>query len=756
MFVDETLYTIQARDMDYGINSNITYRILDNSTMASKFRLEQDETDWKRQKVILNEEINIEDEVLQNSPIINIYIEAEEEIACSDVVCYRSITSCMLLLQDNNDNSPAFNSKTFSADVKENVKIGEILPFMSGDQRPRVQDDDLTFNKISIAFQNETMADFFNVNPSSVVVSADITISSSVQEISLLDADTGRTTLDLVVVARDEDKPEEFVDTAIFTINIIDVNDMVPYFSQDQYNVSVKEDLSNLDESKVLVTVSAKDDDISPEYGTPSLRYKFVPGSELKGLVLDPLSGVITVEDPDTFDYEQEVEHSLQIEARDCGDAEVCDPQSRYTRATLLVKVENVNDNPPELSSPEQCQAEIFNTIMSNPVLNLRASDGDVSDSVIFSILDDQDSPFSVENLSKSEAAINVDRSRLVEVEETHEMVLQLTDTGSPPLITNVSCRMIIKDVNDKDPEFVLPEPEKKYWIRDDLLPLQPMTLYDGSSLRLEATDEDANSCYNTVKYSFRNNLQTTYREFFSVNQDSGVLTLLKDINGSRWEEDDGIPNLITLPVEAEDNSGPDCQGDINNVPAVLYLKVFTNFEPEFEQTVQNWNVNETVMEDDLIALLPSNTFQSAVDGNNESPPPDPAWVNQTICYYILQPRESPFELDKETNTVRVVEPLDVDNCVDCNQYQLTIGASNNCNEKPPEEMFADSSKMTANILVDDINDNSPFFSNIRSYYVYSTVEAECKDCDISAQDDDIGKVRFKPTFFPSNLPFPV
>ena len=702
--------------------------------MADKFRLEPDLV-GDQQKVIVTGEIDMEDEALQTSPIINIYIQAEEEKGGA-----KSLTNCMLQIQDINDNKPTFNSQIYSAEVKENVNIGQILPFTSeGGLSPRVEDVDLTFNKMTISFQNETMSDYFLVNPSSVVSSGEVTLSSKVPNNPLLDADTGTSTVDIVVVARDSDKPDEYFDMATFTIIIKDVNDMVPYFTQSNYNVSVKEDLSDLDESKVLIQVSALDKDYSADYGTPSLRYTFVPGSELQGLSLNVITGVITVDQPDTFNYEVQTVHSLEIEARDCGGADVCDPQARYTRTTLTIQVENVNDNPPELESPDTCRVEFYNNRRENKILDLEASDGDLMDTVLFS-MESENSPFSVNNTGKSKAAILVNISGIVEVEDTFDITILLRDNGTPPLSTNVSCSLVIKDVNDKNPVFLLPEPDRKYWIKDDLLPEQAMTFYNGDPLRLEAKDDDANTCYNTVNYFFRSNIEPTYREFFSLDPNTGVVTLLKNITGKLWETDNGIPNLITLPLEAKDDSGPGCQGIPNEVVGELSLKVFTDYEPRFEQEVQNVEFNETVTEDTLITLLPSQDLQSARDDNNESPPPDPAWVNQTVCYYILQPPQSPFDLDKETNTLRVVQPLDVDNCAECKQYDLTIGASNNCNQKPNEDQFLASSKMRAIVDVRDLNDNYPVFKDIRSYYVYSTVEGECKDCDISADDDDICK----------------
>ena len=172
-------------------------------------------------------------------------------------------------------------------------------------------------------------------------------------------------------------------------------------------------------------------------------------------------------------------------------------------------------------------------------------------------------------------------------------------------------------------------------------------------------------------------------------------------------------------------------------------LKVFTNFEPHFSKDgnmeQESHDFNETVVEPEetVTELLPSHSFQAAVDDNNVDPPP--GWENQPICYYILSPLESPFRLDKQSNTLIVTEPLDVDHCEDCSTYDIIIGATNNCQEKPPESEFDISSKLLAKITVRDLNDNAPVFTDIRSYYVYSTIEGECKDCDISAVDDDIG-----------------
>ena len=679
-------------------------------------------------------------------PVVNIFIEATELYNCNEEHCYKSITNCMLLVQDINDNKPTFNFDEYFANVNENVYIGEPMIFVAADgvTFPRVEDLDVVYNSFNISFQDESMKDYFSINPDSMIKAGQVRISSSVSNNTLLDADSQPSTLELVLVATDNDPNNpEFYNTATFTINIIDVNDIAPKFEKAEYTVTVKEDLSNLSGSKELVQVTAEDGDKSPDFGNASLRYDFVTG--LPGLRVDSISGVITVEN-NPFDFELQPEHLLEVRVRDCGEGGDC--VALYDTATIKITVENVNDNPPKLN-PEVCERTFDNTVSQDKILDISATDGD-NDTVTFSMDDSLDIPFSIDNLGNSKGVILVDTKALVELEKIFTFNVTLTDNGNPPQSVNVPCTMNIRDVNDKDPVFTMPESsKKKYWIRDDLQPNQAMTLYNGANLVLKSVDNDTNPCYNTANYFFHNLVNPDYEEVFSLEATTGILSLKNyNLSHTEWETDEGIKNLITLSVEARDGYGASCNADDQThrrAQADLLLKVFTNFEPYFSKDgsmeQESHDFNETVMDPDQNAkpLWPRHTFQAAVDDNNVDPPDSQDWEDQAICYYILDPPESPFQLDKLTNTLRVTETLDVDHCVDCNTYYITIGATNDCQNQPDNSTFEISSRLLATINVRDLNDNAPEFTNLRSYYVYSTIEGECKDCDISAQDDDIG-----------------
>ena len=99
--------------------------------------------------------------------------------------------------------------------------------------------------------------------------------------------------------------------------------------------------------------------------------------------------------------------------------------------------------------------------------------------------------------------------------------------------------------------------------------------------------------------------------------------------------------------------------------------------------------------------------------------------------------------MEKETNILNVIKPLDVDNCIGgegCEIFNFKVLSTNNCNKQP--EYFDEKSILNVIVRVKDINDNFPKFINVKNYYVFTTLENECKDCIIYADDDDKSKGR--------------
>ncbi|XP_014214892.1 protein dachsous-like, partial [Copidosoma floridanum] len=120
-------------------------------------------------------------------------------------------------------------------------------------------------------------------------------------------------------------------------INISDVNDNHPYFTQDLYQVVINEDtLINT----TIIRVQAKDSDYGYNLSS-AVKYTITSGNDANFFKINQLSGSVWVNRNLDFDLGPELHH-LTIMA--C-DSDIINPLCTCTR--LLIKLEDVNDNLP-------------------------------------------------------------------------------------------------------------------------------------------------------------------------------------------------------------------------------------------------------------------------------------------------------------------------------------------------------------------------------------------------------------------------
>lgn len=690
--------------------------------------------------------------------VLSLTIEALETEHCPADGCLKTETECMLLIEDMNDNPPEFNYLQYTASVKESVALGETIPW-DGNVEIRVtdKDKDATHNQASIAFADssfpEYFAKYFRIIPDAIISQGPISIQSKVSNNLALDAEK-YPFVEFSLQAVDKDVDSPYSSMASFRINIIDVNDNAPIFELDSYSKTIKEDLSDIkDDGYKLVTVSATDGDKSDSLGTPSIRYSLENDLE-GGLIIDDKTGVVTVNpDKNPFDADTEDGQSVVIEivAQDCGE-EACEPSVLTDTTTLTVTVENVNDNFPE--SEVDCEKSFTNDVTfpdGNIVLKLQSSDLD-GDSVKY-VLQPHDYdkfPFSVEEVSGN---IILDSSKIEEVEQLFSFRVLLADDVSKNRGTIINCDLTVLDVNDKTPEFSFPERDVKYWIDENSPIGVPLYLHDGKLLQLKASDQDVNECYHKLGYSFepKDDINQEYKDYFSLDDTTGQFKLQQNLSTLDLEMDNGKESLVSLTVNVRDEYKCPSQESGRMKTRLsdsrdLLLKVYKNFEPDFNDKSQPVDFEETLPGTDS-DTWPSFKLQEAIDHNNEEPPEEP-WTEEKIYYYMIDGTadyRKHFAVDKETNTLRVIAPLDRD-CeynatAGCQPYyDINIVSTNNQVSAPA--YYHENSVLNVNVRVKDLNDNEPTFTNIESFYVYSTQEDECKDCRIIAEDKDTGKER--------------
>ncbi|KAK1788726.1 hypothetical protein P4O66_002544 [Electrophorus voltai] len=262
----------------------------------------------------------------------------------------------------------------------------------------------------------------------------------------------------LVLTAVDGGKPQK-TGTLSITVVVSDVNDNAPVCSQPKYTATVREDAPD---GAFLLHVNATDADEGPngeiEY---SLRNKFRNGaSDL--FELDSKTGELWIKG--ALDFEEKQVYEIKIVASDKGAV------SLSTQCNVLVKVEDVNDNPPEIDVtsltgriPEDAPpAKDLGTPPLSSTKILRVEVIDINDnSPMFT-----QSPYtfyieksvvSFLNINEVNGTVTALRSFDFESMKTFQFHVLATDSGTPPLSSNVTVNVYILDQNDNVPVILYP-----------------------------------------------------------------------------------------------------------------------------------------------------------------------------------------------------------------------------------------------------------------------------------------------------------
>uniref|UniRef100_A0A3Q0S039 Cadherin domain-containing protein n=1 Tax=Amphilophus citrinellus TaxID=61819 RepID=A0A3Q0S039_AMPCI len=249
----------------------------------------------------------------------------------------------------------------------------------------------------------------------------------------------------LVLTALDGGKPVKSGEMTIL-INVLDINDNAPVFSEDVYSVTLDE---NAPVGTIIVHVNATDLDDGPNGDVVYSFSSIVNSRLLKLFDINPTTGEITVKSH--IDYEEKDKYEIEIQASDKGLA----PLS--TQKSVIVKIVDVNDNAPEIevtsfssSIPEDSRPGTTVALIS-----VNDLDSGLNGKVICSIGKDvpftlspslQDKMFSL--VTKSP----LDREKMVK----YELTITAKDAGQPPLSSEKTISIVVSDVNDNSPEFSL------------------------------------------------------------------------------------------------------------------------------------------------------------------------------------------------------------------------------------------------------------------------------------------------------------
>ncbi|CAK6976329.1 protocadherin Fat 4-like [Scomber scombrus] len=248
---------------------------------------------------------------------------------------------------DINDNSPVFASDPTTKSVPEDIEVGSNVTVVPA------TDKDSGFNK-EIRYSLRGGEGRFSIDP----------VSGMVSVAGELDRET-KAEYNLQVVAEDQGRPARS-STATLLVQVSDINDNVPKFSEAEYEVEVLE-TESVDTS--VLSLSAADPDEGANGKVTYSIFQQSPSSDPAVFELDPSSGTLRLAQP--LDYSRVKVYSLMVQASDGG------TPSLVGNSSVVVKVKDVNNNPPEFSK-ESYDVSVLESLASGaPFLILEVTDSD-------------------------------------------------------------------------------------------------------------------------------------------------------------------------------------------------------------------------------------------------------------------------------------------------------------------------------------------------------------------------------------------
>ncbi|XP_075715455.1 protocadherin gamma-C5-like [Rhinoderma darwinii] len=445
----------------------------------------------------------------------------------------------------------------------------------------------------------------------------------------------------LILTAIDGGEPARS-GTCRITIVVIDINDNPPVFNQSIYKVSIRE---NLPLKTVILTLNATDQD---DGANGEIQFSFddhTSESAQEIFSLNEKNGEIYISG--FVDFEDLNFYELSIKAEDKGFPKL------EGNCIVHVEVEDVNDNPPEITF-----STVTNNIPENaPIgavvgfINVKDEDSGKNGEIHLNI--SPNVPFKIRSNQNRYALVtdgNLDR------EETSQYTIELTasDLGSPPLHSKTSVTLSVSDINDNAPVFT--QSTYNAFITENSDPGTLLCTVSATDL-----DEGVNSdlVYSIVESPIDG---SSVSSFVYIHSSDGNIYAQRSFDYEHIQ-------VLQITIRVEDSGSPQLS---STVPVFIFI-LDTNDNPPtllYPEHSEDLIVQERIPKSTSAGYLV--TKLSAVDldsGHN-------AWLFFTLIDPI---NYSSFQVSKHTGEVRTVRGLqETENM----EQQLVISISDQGN--PP------------------------------------------------------------------------
>lgn len=443
-----------------------------------------------------------------------------------------SNTTLLIHLKDENDNAPVFIQKEFKGVISELASINSVV--LTHENTPFVihaSDADSDQNARLIYQIVEPFAhNYFAIDSS----------TGAIRITTALDYEL-RSVFRFTVQVHDLGMPRLFAETpANVTIEVIDVNDCSPVFSQELYEASF---IVPTYKGIEVIQVNATDSDSGPN---SKLLFFISEGNIGDKFKIDPVTGIISIQNVTQLRSRYE----LKVRVSDGRFAAV---------STVKITVKENKENKMKFTQ-DSYKAYVQENSSEKKTLAVIAAVGNQVNEPLFYRILNPDNRFKISTTSGviSTTGIPFDR----EEQDTYDVIVEVTEEDKSENAAHILVTVTVEDVNDNKPMFVY-------------LPyhaLVQMDAEEGQIIRqVKAVDKDmgANA---EIHYSLKE-----HQEHFEMSP-SGEILLKKKF------EKDSLNTKFVLVIVAKDNGEPPLSAEVE-VPVTVVNKAMPVFERPFYST---------------------------------------------------------------------------------------------------------------------------------------------------------------------------
>ncbi|VEN50001.1 unnamed protein product, partial [Callosobruchus maculatus] len=758
--VNTVVMAIKAVDKDEGRNGYIEYSLPDDPTINGVFSLGPVDG-------LLKVVGKIDRETTSNYTLV---------VHAKDRGDPPRMTQAKIFVKvlDENDNSPVFDPKQYSASISENASIGASVLQVSATDTDDESNGRVRYSIVS----GDSNRDFNIIEDTGVIrVAKNLNYERKSRYTLMVKAEDCADDINGIAARSD---------VAEVSVFISDINDNPPTFLNSPYLAYVTENIIPPNGGYVI-SVTAYDADTPP---FNNLVKYFVKEGDTDIFRINASTGDISL--LRALDREIQSEYVLGLVAMDTGS-----PPLTGT-GTVRIIVQDVNDHSPEFKRQSYYGTVSENSPVGTWVLTPVATDGDIglNGKIKYSLLGEKVEKFRVDPESGiiTTAAV-LDR----EDTEVYTLTLMAQDcSATDPKASTVNLTIKVADENDNTPTF----DSNKYEVY-----ISDKTQADHFIFGAIAIDEDIGI---NGKITYR--ISGENAKEFIINKDTGVIKALKNLQKLSARE-------FNLEIEAIDGGNITRKASAQlriyvkpdhlfpsfslptktrfilpeNVPDGKFISKFKATSPkkgadgEIRYAIAGGNTGESLRvdrttgevhvtsvgldyekspqyevwiaaqdsdspplrsvlqlfinvtdENDNPPILSSQVYNASV--MEEEPPPlvvlkvsatdDDSGENARFTYKLLKDYDGTFEINSETGEIYTTARLDRE---DISNYELTVAA---VDEGVPQL----SSTATVTVTVLDKNDNPPRFTRLYSVNVTENSDIGSFVIRVTSYDQDIGE----------------